>query len=60
MTVLDPTSVVSLLGASVFSSVKWEDASYPGRQLTMQDNDWTPAEHQASAGAWNPGEAQPS
>lgn len=55
MTVSDPASVVSLLGASVFSSVKWEDASCPGCQPTMQDKDWTPAERQASAGAWNPG-----
>lgn len=36
MSILDPTSVVSPLGASVSSSVKWKDASYPGCQLTMQ------------------------
>lgn len=57
MTVLDPTSVVSLPGASVLSSVKWEAASCPGCQLTVQNNDWTPAECQASDGAWNPGTA---
>ena len=57
MSILDPTSVVSPLGASVSSSGKWEDISWPGCQLTVQDNDRTPAERQASAGAWNPGTA---
>lgn len=56
MSILDPASVVSPLGASVSSSVKWEDASYPlpaDHAMTGQ----TPAELQASSGAWNPGTA---
>lgn len=36
MSILDPASVVSPLGTSMSSSVKWEDAFCPGCQLTMQ------------------------